>query len=250
MPNFPPLRHYVFSIVDRWIERYGLAAPFLDVGCGTGALAAHLAGKGWHGVALDSSPAAAAKARAMLAPFHSVEMSGGNLHALEGRSFNTAFIMDVLEHVRDDSGLLRAVSGLLSADGALVLLVPVNPAEWRHDDELYGHFRRYGWEELEEKIAEAGLVARAWWNVTVPVMWALRRLYLALLPVRSAIQSRDTLTAASSFYNPWDDHPFMKTAGALLGLPVWWEPLIRVQDLFAGSRRGHAAMILATKARA
>jgi hypothetical protein len=85
------------------------------------------------------------------------------------------------------------------------------------------------------------------WNVTVPFMWILRRLYLALLARRPVGEGRDTLTAASSMYNPWDERPWLRMAGAVLSWPVWWAPLFAIQNLFAGSRRGHAAMVLARR---
>jgi len=154
MPNFPPLRRYVFSVVDHWISRHELQPPFLEVGCGTGSLAGHLAARGWHGVALDSSKDAIAHARAALVPFPSVEVCEGALSRLEGRQFQTVFIMDVLEHVRDDEGLLRTLAGHLAPGGAMVLLTPVNPQEWRQDDVLYGHFRRYSWAELDRNLEQ------------------------------------------------------------------------------------------------
>ena len=106
MPNFPPLRRYVHGVVDRWIDGYGLHPPFLEVGCGTGVLAAHLGARGWHGTAMDSSPAALAMAQSRLAGAPGITVVDGTLASLEGRFFQTAFIMDVIEHVRDDQKLL------------------------------------------------------------------------------------------------------------------------------------------------
>ncbi|MEK7476526.1 MAG: class I SAM-dependent methyltransferase [Candidatus Coatesbacteria bacterium] len=247
MPNFPPLRRYVFSVVDRWAARHGLGSPFLEVGCGTGTLSAHLAARGWTGVALDSSPEALARAKTLLAPFPGVAVHDGVLETVEGRVFRTAFVMDVIEHVRDDVGLLRALAERLEPGGWLVLLVPVNPAEWRRDDVLYGHYRRYAWDEVQAKLREAGFEPTARWNVTVPWFWAMRRLYLAVLPARPDGRGQDQLTAASSIYNPWDWHGPLRWAGKFLGLGLWWWLPFRILDLFANSRRGHAAMFLARK---
>ncbi len=249
MPNFPPLRRYVHGVVDRWIDGHGLQPPFLEIGCGTGDLALHLAKRGWHGTALDSSPAALARARERLAGWPGVTVSDGALASLEGKFFQTALIMDVIEHVKDDAGLLRQLSQRLAPGGALVLLTPVNPSEWRQDDVLYGHYRRYAWDDLEAKMNAAGLTLLDRWNVTVPFMWILRRVYLALLPVRLSSGGQDQLTAASSIYNPWDQRLALAWAGKLLGWTGWWAPLFAIQHLFAKSRRGHAAMFLARKAR-
>ncbi len=247
MPNFPPLRSYCFSVVDRWIRQDRLEGPFLDVGCGTGALARHLAERGWTGVALDSSERAAAAARTNLESFPSVEVKAGNLDQVAGRKFNVIFIMDVLEHVRDDEALLRRLSGMLEPAGTIMLLAPVNPREWRQDDVLYGHFRRYDWDDMDHKLSNAGLMLIDRWNVTVPVMWALRRVYLAFLPSPRTDQPQDTLTDASSFYNPWSEHAILRVVGATLEWPLWWKIPFLMQDSFANSRGGHAAMFLARK---
>jgi SAM-dependent methyltransferase len=155
--------------------------------------------------------------------------------------------MDVIEHVRDDAGLLATLASRIAPGGWLVLLVPVNPSEWRQDDVLYGHYRRYAWAEVEAKLAAAGFDSVDRWNVTVPWFWLLRRIYLALLPVKPDGRGQDQLTAASSIYNPWDEHGLLSRAGRLLGLRVWWWLPFRIQDMFARSRRGHAAMFLARK---
>ena len=246
VPNYPPLRRYVFAVVDRWIERHALSGPFLEVGCGTGLLAEHLAARGWTGVALDSSPAAAARARERLAARTGIACVEGDLDAAPAGPYRTVFMMDVLEHVADDEALLGALAARLAPGGALVLLVPVNPREWGPDDALYGHCRRYGWEEVEMKLGRAGLEPADRWNVTVPVMWALRRLYLALLPRGQVPAPRDALTAASSFFNPWDRSGALRLAGAVTAR-AWWGPLFALQDLFARSRRGHAALFLSRK---
>ncbi len=247
MPNFPPLRRYVFSIVDRWTARHGLASPFLEVGCGTGELAVRLARRGWEGTVVDSSPEALARARASLESFPGVRVADGGLEGVVAGGFRTAFLMDVVEHVEDDEGLLRKMASKLATDGFLVLLTPVNPSAWGRDDELYGHCRRYGWKELEGKLEAAGFTVVTHWNVTVPFIWLLRRLYLRALPSGAGSSRRDALTASSSFFNPWSERLLLRAAGAVLGLPLWWIPLFLVQDLFAGSRWGHAAMFLARK---
>jgi len=247
MPNFPPLRKYVFSVVDRWIARHGLEPPFLEVGCGTGELAVHLARRGWSGTAFDSSEEARGRARRALVEYPGITLVEEGLSSVPAAAFRTVFLMDVLEHVADDAGLLRTLAEKLAPGGSLVLLTPVNPGEWGHDDALYGHFRRYSWEEIGEKLAAAGFSRVEEWNVTLPFIWALRRLYLRFLPRQGGEDGRDKLTSASSFYNPWSQNAFLRAAGKLLGLPLWWAPFFWVQDRFAHSTGGHAAMFLARR---
>lgn len=247
MPNFPPLRSYVFAIVDRWIRRYRLNPPFLDVGCGTGEMAMHLARRGWEGIALDSSEEALARVRLALAAHPRVRLVENGLDGVPPGAAHTVFLLDVLEHIEDDAGLLCTLSEKTAPGGYLVVLTPVNPDEWEYDDELYGHIRRYGWDELPEKLKVAGFELLDSHDVTFPFFWVLRHLYLRWLPRRSQSVPREQLTAASSFFNPWSANSVMRAAGEIVGWPPLWRPLFLVQDLFARSRYGHAALFLARK---
>src|SRR4029077_7317982 len=67
MANFPPLKRYVLRMIDQMIEKYSLRGPFLDAGCGVGDVAAHIARRGWEGLAVDCTPAAVEAARRNLA---------------------------------------------------------------------------------------------------------------------------------------------------------------------------------------
>jgi len=247
MPNFPPLRRYVFSVVDRWIGAHKLEEPFLEVGCGTGDLAVHLARRGWTGIALDSSKEALVRAGKALSAHPGIRILHEGLDAVPAGSARTTFIIDVIEHVQDDSGLLRTLAEKTMPGGHLVLLTPVNPGEWGHDDEIYGHFRRYGWEEVEKRLEGAGFGVIDRWNVTFPFIWMLRKLYLFFLPRGGTGQSRDSLTAASSFYNPWSRRTILRQAGVVVGWRLWWTPLFWMQDRFSKTHRGHAAMFLARR---
>ncbi|HVN34129.1 MAG TPA: class I SAM-dependent methyltransferase, partial [Casimicrobiaceae bacterium] len=72
MANFLPLKQYMLYCLDRFIERYALRGPFLEIGCGRGDVSAYLARKGWSGLAIDFSDSAIAAASANLAPYSQV----------------------------------------------------------------------------------------------------------------------------------------------------------------------------------
>lgn len=66
-------------------------------------------------------------------------------------------LMDVLEHVEDDSSLMRDCV-LASLPGAYFLVtVPAFSSLWSPHDVFLGHFRRYELEEMERLVTEAGL---------------------------------------------------------------------------------------------
>src|SRR5262245_9836482 len=70
--NFPPFKAYILLTLGELAASHRLVGPFLDVGCGRGDVAAVLAGNGWHGKAIDISPAAVAAAAATLCAYPGV----------------------------------------------------------------------------------------------------------------------------------------------------------------------------------
>jgi len=67
-----------------------------------------------------------------------------------------ALCQNVLEHIGDDLGALRAMAATLKPGGRLHLLVPANPGLYGPLDKAYGHFRRYTKSVLRERLLLAG----------------------------------------------------------------------------------------------
>jgi SAM-dependent methyltransferase len=108
---------------------------------------------------------------------------------LAGRGFDTIVCLNVLEHVEDDLGSLRAMRTLLAPRGRLVLLVPALRTLYGTLDQALGHYRRYGPRELREKFAAAGFLMRhlEYFNLAgIPGWWLTGRvLRRRLLPAAS-----------------------------------------------------------------
>ena len=64
---------------------------------------------------------------------------------------------NVLEHIPDDVGALRAFAGLLRPGGAVVLVVPAFPSAMSAFDLAIGHQRRYRRASLRAAAEQAGL---------------------------------------------------------------------------------------------
>ncbi|MGH3744652.1 MAG: hypothetical protein ACRDTP_07330, partial [Mycobacteriales bacterium] len=67
---------------------------------------------------------------------------------------------NVLEHIPDDVGALRAFAGLVSGGGAVVVFVPAFPFAMSRFDRAIGHQRRYTRDSLVAAMTEAGLRVR------------------------------------------------------------------------------------------
>jgi len=144
-------------ILDHLIERVVRPpekARLLEVGCGTGHNLAMLSRFGKvEACELDRCARALAGKRlgrrvkdARLPDLSMFERNGYDLVAL----------LDVLEHVPDDIGSLRAIHRRLKPGGALLLTVPANPWMWSAHDVAHHHFRRYTRAGLAKLFEQAG----------------------------------------------------------------------------------------------
>jgi SAM-dependent methyltransferase len=246
MPNFPPLKRYVLRMIDQMIDKYSLRGPFLDAGCGVGDVSAHIARRGWEGLAVDWTPAAVEVARRNLAST-GVRTQVSELLDVSGE-FRLILLCTVIEHIRDDRALLRHLHTLFPRDGSpghLIISMPSNPAvEWRWDDDFYGHFRRYTRADVEQMLAASGFRLVCYWDYTFPVFWAMRRAYTALLKAkqpRSNIPEENTF--ASSLQSAWEMGPASR---ALAAMPIW--PLVfSLQEHYREGDRGYEAIALAER---
>lgn len=128
---------------------YGGNPIAIDVGCGTGANLVALADR-FHCVGIDTSAEAIELARERFpqAEFR-VGYAPDDLGDLMPRA-NLVMLMDVLEHVEDDVGLLSSLVAAVSPGCHLLLTVPADPSLWSAHDEAFGHFRRYDRRRFEQ----------------------------------------------------------------------------------------------------
>lgn len=63
---------------------------------------------------------------------------------------------DVLEHIQEDTLVLREMYQATMKGGGIVITVPQHPWLWSYADEYAHHVRRYQANELKKKVQEAG----------------------------------------------------------------------------------------------
>lgn len=127
--------------------------------------------------------------------------------ALAARSGELGFVLcqNVLEHVADDEGAVRAMAAALRPGGRLALLVPAHPRLFGSLDRAFGHHRRYTRERLERLFGAAGLELTdlrsfnalgvlGWWTKSRMGATTLGSgsltLYDAMVPVWRRVESR------------------------------------------------------------
>jgi SAM-dependent methyltransferase len=67
---------------------------------------------------------------------------------------DSAFALNVLEHVEQDTLALNNIYNNLNPGGVMVMLVPAHMFLYNRIDKSIGHFRRYSKKMIHEKIAE------------------------------------------------------------------------------------------------
>ena len=155
--------HWWFAARQVILERYltrrippSHAVRLLDVGCGTGAILARLAGHyDVHGT--DESPHAVEHCRKR-------GLTGLHVGPLEtlppAQPFDVVTLLDVIEHADDDVGLLRAAGARLRPHGHVLVTVPAYPSLWGIHDVVTHHRRRYTRDTLARAVGAAGFVVR------------------------------------------------------------------------------------------
>jgi hypothetical protein len=93
-------------------------------------------------------------------------------------------MFNVLEHIPDDVGALRAAHTLVRPGGNVVVLVPAFPFAMSRFDRAVGHVRRYTRPTLGKALTEAGLVVRELHYVNMPglLAWVVGMRLLRMTP--------------------------------------------------------------------
>jgi trans-aconitate methyltransferase len=116
---------------------------------------------------------------------------------------NLVVMMDVLEHVDDDVGLLRQYSETLPPDGWVLISVPAFQFLWSGHDIFLEHRRRYTRRQIEDVVQKAGLTvvrSRYFFGLLFPAAAAIR-LYAAWRLKRQGPAPKSDLRKAPALLN-------------------------------------------------
>jgi SAM-dependent methyltransferase len=124
----------------------------LDVGAGSGFFSRHL---------LDHTDAASAICVDPNYPAEISELHNGKpiafVRHLDRFAGHVVLMMDVLEHVPDDTALLAEYAALAPPGTRFLITVPALAWMWSAHDEFLEHYRRYTVGEVDRLVARAGL---------------------------------------------------------------------------------------------
>jgi hypothetical protein len=101
------------------------------------------------------------------------------------RSVDALLLLDVLEHIADDVGFLRAIGDGFPNSRALIVTVPARAELWSNYDTHYGHFRRYDRPTLATTLEAGGFTLRH-------QRYFFQELYLPMLLAKQMPNQRTT----------------------------------------------------------
>jgi glycosyltransferase involved in cell wall biosynthesis len=73
-----------------------------------------------------------------------------------GEKFDTVVAINILEHLENDSNVLRSLKKIMVPGGKLILVVPAHGILFSEFDKKLGHFRRYSRADLSKKLVDNG----------------------------------------------------------------------------------------------
>ena len=183
----------------------------LEVGAGLGEFAEGLDGLERH-VVTDVDPDAVAALAERFADHPEVETRVFDLAegAMDlGKPVSSVVAINVLEHLEDDTGALRALASMTEPGGRIVLWVPAYMQLYGEFDRAVGHVRRYTPATMSAAIRAAGmepelvkpvnlLGALAWWvtvrrgGVEAPNPRLVRTYDRCVVPITRVLEQRIT----------------------------------------------------------
>jgi SAM-dependent methyltransferase len=130
-------------------------ARILEVGCGTGGNLAFLSSLGeLDAIEYDDD------ARAIASEKSGIAVKAGGLPndlTVDDGAYDLIALLDVLEHIEEDTKSLTKLSTKLSKTGRLLITVPAIPWLWSDHDEQHHHHRRYTKSTLRTAVTNSGL---------------------------------------------------------------------------------------------
>jgi SAM-dependent methyltransferase len=134
-----------------------LGPEVLEVGAGHGTFTELFSARAARVVAADVSDRCAELLRARFAGNERVIVRDGGTEIAAGMPpFDSAVLVNVLEHIKDDDGALLDLAAALKPGGRLILWVPAFQLLYSDWDRQIGHYRRYRKGALRAQLTRAG----------------------------------------------------------------------------------------------
>jgi len=173
-------KDYWYGPRKKLIVKYFCGKVYLDIGCNGGFLLQELSTNNFaYGIDLDRDALAKAdrdlSAKGIKHKFFLQDAKDYRKDLKE--KIDCLICTDVLEHLEEETVVLRNIYQYLKKDGRLILTVPALSWLYNRRDKAVGHHRRYNKKEIIRKIQTAGLSiekVRYWNLLLLPVVFTAK----------------------------------------------------------------------------
>jgi SAM-dependent methyltransferase len=135
-----------------------IKSPALEIGAGTGNISTYF--KGFKSLVLtDSDPHLVHQLQKKFNDCKNISVEILDIEKKLGRvlsKFKTIYLVNVLEHIKDEKKAIENINRLLDQKGRIVVLVPAKKFAFTDLDVNLGHHKRYEKRELKELLEKAG----------------------------------------------------------------------------------------------
>ena len=118
-----------------------------------------------------------------------------NVYEGKQNSFDTIFLLNVLEHIKDDNKAVQNCKYLLKNGGTLIILVPAYSWLYAHLDKTLSHYRRYSLRNLKRLFSRQQLTVRAhfYFNGIGIIAWSYAKIFRLSAVPATEMRMYDTL---------------------------------------------------------
>jgi SAM-dependent methyltransferase len=148
-------QRFLTGLLTRASGASGAGRLAADFGAGLGTFARDARSLGWDVACVELDPALRVRLRAD--GFDAVE----SLDEISPQSLDFLFSYNVLEHIEDDAGVVRAFYRVLKPGAPLLIYVPAYALLYGPLDRAVGHVRRYRRKGLINLVESAGFAVQA-----------------------------------------------------------------------------------------
>lgn len=169
-------RNLIISLVEKY--KVPKTAKIFDFGCGSGYTVGYLQKLGYDASGSDISAEAIG---------FGLGRGIRNLTVVQGREikppeggFDVVLALDVIEHINDDMGAIKAIEGALKPGGMAIITVPAYQWLWGVQDEVAHHYRRYtaaSFAQLVHKNTHLKIVKETYFNTFLFLPIAIVRIF-------------------------------------------------------------------------
>lgn len=153
------------------------AKTFFEIGCGTGFILANIADqcKNLQILGSEIHSDGLAHTAKRINNIELIQMDAR--HIPFENEFDLIGAFDILEHIHEDTDVIKQIHKALKPKGGILLTVPQHPFLWSQADEYLHHVRRYTANDLKNKLLAAGFrikLMTSFISFLLPIMFLSR----------------------------------------------------------------------------